>query len=75
MAGTNKMSELISLSTNNLRASPQHDNIFLDTSNTFNECNREIASQEVLKECPRIARHLILLYPEELDVRLKIVIL
>ena len=67
MAGTNKMSELISLTSNHLRASPMHDNIFLDISNAFNECNREVASREIIRKCPRLARLFNLFYQDDSD--------
>ena len=71
MAGPNKMSELIALSTNHLRASHHHDNIFLDISNAFNECNREVAAKEIFKRCPKIARLFNLFYQNDSNAWLK----
>ena len=54
LAGPNKMSELIALSTNHLRACPDHDNIFIDVSNAFNECHRVIAQDQIAHHCPQL---------------------
>ena len=54
LAGPNKMSELIAMSTNHLRANPDHDNIFIDVSNAFNECHRAIAQNQINLHCPQL---------------------
>ena len=54
LAGPNKMSELIAMSTNHLRATPDHDNIFVDISNAFNECHRGIAQDQIAQYCPQL---------------------
>ena len=36
LAGSNKMSELISISSSHLKTNPEHDNIFIDLPNAFN---------------------------------------
>ena len=54
LAGPNKMSELIAMSTNHLRVNPDHDNIFIDVSNAFNECHRVVAQDQISRHCPQL---------------------
>ena len=48
------MSELIAMSTNHLRASPDDDNIFIGVSNAFNECHRVIAHDQIAHHCTQL---------------------
>ena len=62
LAGSNKLGELVALSSNHLRASPEHDNIFMDIPNAFNESSREVAARKIIGECPELLRSFELLY-------------
>jgi ribonuclease HI len=71
LAGSNKLSELIALSSNHLRVSPEHDNIFIDLPNAFNECSREVAAREIIRRCPELLRSYELLYRDASHIWLR----
>ena len=71
LAGSNKMSELIALSTNHLRVSPEHDTVFIDLPNAFNECSRAVAAREINARCPQLAPLFQLLYRDATSIWLR----
>ncbi len=71
LAGSNKISELIALSTNHLRASPEHDNVFIDVPNAFNESSREEAARNIIARCPELLRLFELLYRDASHIWLR----
>ena len=71
LAGSNKMSELVALSSNHLRVSPEHDNIFIDIPNAFNEGSREVAAREIIRQCPELLRSFELMYRHASDIWLR----
>ena len=71
LAGSNKLSELVALSTNHLRASPEHDNVFIDIPNAFNEISREVAAREIIRRCPELLRSFELLYRDASHIWLR----
>ena len=71
LAGSNKMSELIALSSNHLRVSPEHDTIFIDLPNAFNECSRAIAARDIIARCPKLANLFQLLYKDASSIWLR----
>ena len=62
LTGSNKMGELIALSSHHLKASPDHDTIFVDLPNAFNECSRSVAAKQIVDKCPSLAGIFELLY-------------
>lgn len=62
LAGSNKMGELIALSTHSLKANPEHDHIFLDLPNAFPNCGRAIAAREIIDKCPQLGKMFALFY-------------
>ena len=71
LAGSNKMSELISLSSSHLKTNPEHDNIFIDLPNAFNECSRLNAANEIMTRCPELAKLFGLFYKNDSKVWLR----
>ena len=71
LAGSNKLGELVALSSNHLRASPEHDNIFMDIPNAFNESSREVAARKIIGECPELLRSFELLYRDASHIWLR----
>ena len=50
------MDELIALMNNAFIARPDHDRVFIDAKNAFNQCRRDKAAEAILKHCPELAR-------------------
>ena len=49
LAGSKKMDELIAMMSNALLARPDHDRVFIDAKNAFNECRRDKATETILE--------------------------
>ena len=71
LAGANKMGELVSLSSNHLNASPEHDSIFVDLPNAFNECSRVVAARTIVDKCPNLCGIFSLLYENNSKIWLR----
>ena len=62
LAGSKKMDELIAMMNNALLARPDHDRVFIDAKNAFNECRRDKATKTILEHCPELAGIFFALY-------------
>ena len=62
LAGTKKMDELITLTGQSLLHRPDHDRIFIDASNAFNQISRRKAFAAACQELPQLATIIHCLY-------------
>jgi hypothetical protein len=62
LAGPKKMDELIALITHAVRVKPEHDRLFIDCTNAFNQIDRLEASNAIQATCPRLSRYFHFLY-------------
>ena len=65
------MGELVNLSSNHLRANPEHDTIFIDLPNAFNECSRRVAANQIVEKCPILAGLFELFYKDSSNIWLR----
>lgn len=71
LAGRKKMDELIALMNHAMLARPDHDRLFIDAKNAFNECRRDKAAEAILKHCPELANIFFALYGKDTKVWLR----
>ena len=71
LSGRKKMDELIALMNNAFIARPDHDRVFIDAKNAFNQCRRDKAAEAILKHCPELARIFYSLYGRDTKVWLR----
>ena len=65
------MDELIALMSNAMLARPDHDRLFIDAKNAFNECRRDKAAEAILDHCPELANIFFALYGKDTKVWLR----
>ena len=66
------MGELVNLSSNHLRANPEHDTIFIDLPNAFNECFIDhVAANQIVEKCPILAGLFELFYKDSSNIWLR----
>jgi hypothetical protein len=68
LAGPKKMDELIALIANAFRLKPEHDRLFIDCTNAFNQVDRAEAARAIIAKCPRLARYYYFLYQEDTNI-------
>jgi hypothetical protein len=56
LADPKKMDELIALITHAFRLEPEHDRLFIDYTNAFNQVDRAEAAKVIVAKCPCLAR-------------------
>ena len=57
------------IATNNaLLARPDHDRVFIDAKDAFNECRWEKATETILEHCPELAGIFFALYRKDTRV-------
>jgi hypothetical protein len=72
LSGPKGMDSLIGLCTHSfIIATPEHDKIFIDCTNAFNNISREVAGKAILENCPDLYSLLDLLYGKASFVWLK----
>ena len=65
------MNELIAMMNNALLARLDHDRVFIDAKNAFNECRRDKATETILEHCPELAGIFFALYGKHTRVWLR----
>ena len=71
LAGKKKMDELIALMRNAMLTRPDHDRLFIDAKNAFNECRRDKAAESILEHCPELGALFFALYGSDTKVWLR----
>ena len=62
LAGPKKMDELIALIAHAFRLKPEHDRLFIDCTNAFNQVDRAEAATAIINTCPSLAKFYYFLY-------------
>jgi len=68
LAGPKKMDELIALIAHAFRIKPDHDRLFIDCINAFNQVDRTEAARAIIETCPRLAKYYYFLYQEDTNI-------
>ena len=68
LAGPKKMDELIALIAHAFRLKPEHDRVFVDYTNAFNQVDRAEAAKAIISTCPNLARYYYFLYEEDTNI-------
>ena len=62
------MDELIALIAHAFRLKPEHDRVFVDYTNAFNQVDRAEAAKAIISTCPNLARYYYFLYEEDTNI-------
>ena len=68
LAGPKKMDELIALIAHAFRLKPEHDRLFIDCTNAFNQVDRAEAAKAIISMCPKLAKYYYFLYQENSNI-------
>ena len=62
------MDELIALIAHAFRLKPEHDRLFIDCVNAFNQVDRVEAARAIIDTCPSLARYYYFLYDDDTNI-------